>query len=192
MSEVTQILNSIERGDPQASDRLLPLVYKELRRLAAAKMAHEASDHTLQPTALVHEAYLRLVGDDYKNCWDGPAHFFAAAAEAMRRILVDRARRKMRSKHGGSHQRLPLDENCMAVDRRPEELLLVDEVLEELAQADEQATLLVKLRYFGGFTIEEAAKVLGISARTAYRDWSFARAWLRRRSGDFEASEEKK
>ncbi len=134
MSEVTRILNSIEQGDSRASKQLLPLVYEELRRLAAAMMAHEASDHTLQPTALVHEAYLRLVGEDHKERWDGRAHFFAAAAEAMRRILVDRARRRMRPKHGGDRQRLPFDEMRMAVDRRPEELLSVDEALEESAQ----------------------------------------------------------
>ncbi len=191
MNEITRILNSIERGDSQASDQLWPLVYEELRRLAAAMMAHEASDHTLQPTALVHEAYLRLVDEDHRERWDGRAHFFAAAAEAMRRILVDRARRRIRPKHGGDRQRLPFDEMRMTVDRRPEELLSVDEALEELAQVDEQAAQLVKLRYFGGFTFEEAATLLGIPARTAYRDWSFARAWLRRRIDDFEASDEK-
>jgi RNA polymerase sigma factor (TIGR02999 family) len=192
MSNVTRILESIEQGDSRASQQLFPLVYEELRRMAAAKMAHEAADHTLQPTALVHEAYLRLVGDDDKMCWDGRAHFFAAAAEAMRRILVDRARRRMRPKHGGDRQRLPLDEVRMAVERRPEELLSVDEALEALAQVDEPAAQLVKLRYFGGCTFEETAKLLGISTRAAYRDWSFARAWLRRRIDDLEVPEDKK
>ena len=186
MSDVTRILESVTRGEAAASDRLLPLVYEELRKMAAAKMAREAPDHTLQPTALVHEAYLRLVSGEAS--WDSRAHFFAAAAEAMRRILVDQARRKLRIKRGGGRQRIPLDEHRLAEHRDPYELLMVNEALDDLARSDEQAAQLVRLHYFGGCTMEESAATLGISTRTAYRDWAFARAWLRRQIGELPPS----
>jgi RNA polymerase sigma factor (TIGR02999 family) len=178
MSDVTRILNAIEHGDAKAADELLPLVYQELRRLAAHKMANEAPGHTLQPTALVHEAYLRLVGAGQAQQWDGHGHFFAAAAEAMRRILVESARRKKRLKHGGELQRVDMDELELASPLPDDELLALDEALDRLATVDSRAAVVVKLCFFVGLTQEQAAKELGISLATAERLWSFARAWL--------------
>ncbi len=182
MNEVTRVLERIERGERQAGEELLPLVYEELRRLAARMMAQEKPGQTLQPTALVHEAYVRLVGTDRTRHWDNQRHFFAAAAEAMRRILVENARRKGRLRHGGGRHRVALTDPIADLsDPLPlDDVLAIDETLEQLAQRDRQAAELVKLHFFAGLTIEQAAEVLGISARTAYRDWSFARAWLYR------------
>jgi RNA polymerase sigma factor (TIGR02999 family) len=179
MSEVTRILAAIEQGDPHAAGELLPLVYDELRKLAAHKMAQEAAGQTLQPTALVHEAYLRLVGEGHGPHWDSRGHFFAAAAEAMRRILVEQARRKRSAKHGGGLARHGLDELELAAPDSDEELLALDAALERLAEKDRVKAQLVNLRHFGGLTIEEAAQALGISATTANRYWAYARAWLR-------------
>ena len=179
MSEITRILTSIERGEPAAAEQLLPLVYDELRSMARAKMAHEVAGHTLQPTALVHEAFLRLVGDPAEERWQGRAHFFAAAAEAMRRILVDNARRKKRLRRGGDRQRVELDDLNLSISAPVEELLRIDEALSRLAAEDETAALLVKMRYFAGMTVDEAAKTLEISRATAYRHWTYARAWIR-------------
>ena len=177
MSDVTRLLNSIEKGDPTAASELLPLVYNELRRLATYKMSHEPPGQTLQPTALVHEAWLRLAGkEDVK--WEGRAHFFGAAAEAMRRILIDNARRKRARRHGGGHHRIDLEEVDIAAEIPSEELLGVNEALEEFTKVDPKKAELVKLRYFAGLTIEETAELLGISAPTAKRWWTFARAWL--------------
>jgi RNA polymerase sigma factor (TIGR02999 family) len=181
MSEVTRILSAIEQGAPEAAGRLLPLVYDELRRLAACKLAQEKPGHTLQPTALVHEAYVRLVDADEARHWDSRRHFFAAAAEAMRRILIESARHKKRQRHGGGHARVGLDEAPDVSEPRGEDVLAVNEALEQLGGADPQAAELVKLRFFAGLSIEEAAAGLGISERTAYRTWSFAKAWLFRR-----------
>src|SRR5262245_46278775 len=181
MTGVTQILASIEQGDPQAAAKLLPLVYDELRKLAAARLAAEKPGQTLQATALVHEAYLCLVGGDQSQpCWESRGHFFAAAAEAMRRILIDQARRKQSEKHGGGWQRLDLLEAELAIDSTSDDLLAVDEGLTRLAAADQDAARLVELRFFAGLTLEEAAYSLGMSQRTAYRTWAYARAWLRR------------
>jgi len=182
MSDVTSILSSIASDDPQAASRLLPLVYEELRVLAARKMARESAGQTLDATALVHEAYLRLVGGDPGKLWAGRAHFFAAAAEAMRRILVEKARSKHRLKRGGNLDRalIALDEVPAAENKRWDELLAVDGALDRLAVTDLTAAELVKLRYFAGFSTIEAADVLGVSPRTADRLWSYARAWLRR------------
>ena len=181
-SDVTQILNGAARGDRHAAERILPLVYDELRKLAAQRMAQEKPGQTLQATALVHEAYLRLVGPDRgvgeERRWDGRGHFFAAAAEAMRRILVDGARRKLRPKHGGDRDRAS-DERDLVAPRRPEALLALDEALDRLAAANPQAGELVKLRHFVGLTNAEAADVLGISPRKADQVWAYARAWLR-------------
>jgi len=177
MSEVTRILNAIEHGDGAAADELLPLVYEELRRLAAQKMANEAAGHTLQPTALVHEAWLRLTGDQNQK-WDGCGHFFAAAAESMRRILIENARRKHTLKRGVEFERINLDKVEVAILADPETLLLVNEALENLEKDDPEAAQLVKLRFFAGMTIEEAGQAMGISGRTAKRYWTFARAWL--------------
>ena len=179
MSDVTRILESIEHGDPKAADELLPLVYGELRKLAAAKMANEAPNQTLQPTALVHEAWLRLVGESNPK-FDGRAHFFAAAAEAMRRILIDKARRKRALRHGGDLQRVELEGLEIAAPGNDDELFAVNEALDKLAAQNQIEAELVKLRYFVGLTLEEAAEVLGISARTADNYWSHARAWLYR------------
>ena len=177
MSDVTVILNRVEQGDPRAAEELLPLIYDELRRLAAHKMANEAAGHTLQPTALVHEAYLRLVGNhDHK--WNGRGHFFGAAAEAMRRILIDNARRKQAARHGGGRARLDINEIEISSTPKDDELLAVSDALEKLATRDKQKAELVKLRYFVGLTTEEAAEVLGISVPTADRWWNFSRAWL--------------
>jgi RNA polymerase sigma factor (TIGR02999 family) len=178
MNEVTRILEAIDQGDPTAADRLLPLVYDELRALAAARLAREKPGQTFQATALVHEAYLRLVGGDDARPWNSRGHFFGAAAEAMRRILVENARRKRRIKHGGARRRVDLDEAILAIDGPAEELLAVDEALGRLAVEEPQAAELVKLHYFAGLTLDEAAEVLGISTRKGYRVWAYARAWL--------------
>ena len=178
MSEVTQILDAIGRGDPKAANELLPLVYEELRKLAAARMANEAAGHTLQPTALVHEAWLRLAGNDANAQFANRAHFFAAAAEAMRRILIERARRKGAGKRGGNWQRIDLDKVEIAAEADDDTLLLVNEALEKLAKEDANAAEIAKLRFFGGLTLEEAAQVLGVTERTANRYWAFARVWL--------------
>jgi RNA polymerase sigma factor (TIGR02999 family) len=183
MGEVTRILEAIEQGDVDAAQGLFPLVYNELRQLAAQKLAHEVSGQTLQPTALVHEAYLRLVGVARAGGWHNREHFFAAAAEAMRRILVDRARRKRSQRHGGGHLRVELNETDLAAPEAEEELLAVDEALDRLAAADAQAADLVKLRYFAGLSIPQAAETLRISPRSADRLWAYARAWLRRAIG---------
>jgi RNA polymerase sigma factor (TIGR02999 family) len=180
MSDVTHILQAIERGDAKAADELLPLVYQELRRLAAHKMAMEAPGHTLQPTALVHEAYLRLVGATQPQQWDGRGHFFAAAAEAMRRILVDRAREKKALKRGGHLQRVEIESVDVALPMPEDELLALDEALDRLAMVDTRAAEIVKLCFFVGLTQEEAARELGISVSTAERNWTFARTWLLR------------
>jgi RNA polymerase sigma factor (TIGR02999 family) len=181
MTEITRILGAIEQGDAHAAEQLLPLLYDELRRLAAQKLAQEAPGQTLQATALVHEAYLRLVEGQKAQHWDSRRHFFAAAAEAMRRILVENARRKKRLRHGGGRRQVELNEGHLRIESPVEDLLAVDEALAQLAAVDKQAAELVKLRYFAGMTTEQAAEVLGLSARTAYRTWSFARAWLFRR-----------
>lgn len=178
MTDVTYILARIEDGDPSAADRLLPLVYEELRKLAAVRMADERADHTLQATALVHEAYLRLVDVEQARHWNSRGHFFGAAAEAMRRILVEAARRKSREKHGGDFQRISLEDNLHESSRSEGLVLLIDELLDDLAGQNEQAAQLVKLRYFAGFTLPEAAKLLEISPRTADRLWAYAKAWL--------------
>ena len=178
MSEVTRILSAIEQGDPQAAEQLLPLVYDELRKLAAQRMAQEAPGQTLQATALVHEAYLRLVDVDRVQQWDSRGHFFAAAAEAMRRILVDRAREKGREKRGGKLKKLNIDAVDLATTAAPEQLLAIDDALAKLARDDPTAAQLVQLRYFAGLTIEETGKAIGISTATAYRHWNYARAWL--------------
>jgi RNA polymerase sigma factor (TIGR02999 family) len=180
MSEVIRILSAIEQGDPHAAEQLLPLVYDELRKLAAQKLAQEAPGQTLQPTALVHEAYLRLVAADKTHHWDSRAHFFGAAAEAMRRLLIDSARRKQAEKHGGGWQRHDLLEAELAIDSTSGELFAVDEALSQLAAREPVIARLVQLRFFAGLTLPEAAQCLGISERTAYRHWSYARAWLRR------------
>jgi len=180
MSEVTQILQAIENGDAKASEELLPLVYQELRRVAAHKMSNEAAGHTLQPTALVHEAYLRLVGPEQSQQWDGRGHFFAAAAEAMRRILVDRAREKKALKRGGNLERVDIDAVELPSPMPDDELLALDEALDRLATVDTRAAEMVKLCFFVGLTQEEAARELGISLSTAERVWGFARAWLLR------------
>jgi len=179
VSDVTRILEAAQQGDPTAADQLLPLVYEELRRLAAHKMSNEALGHTLQPTALVHEAWLRLVGNQNQK-WDGRAHFFAAAAEAMRRILVERARRKNAARHGGGQQRVDIQEMDLASPTGDDQLLAVSDALDRLATGHKVEAELVKLRYFVGMTNEEAAEVLGISLRTAKYYWTHARAWLYR------------
>jgi RNA polymerase sigma factor (TIGR02999 family) len=179
VSEVTRILEAAQRGDAKAADELLPLVYAELRRLAAHKMANEAPGQTLQPTALVHEAWLRLTGGEERK-WDNCGHFFAAAAEAMRRILIDNARRKRALRHGGGQRRQDIQEVEIAVEMKEDELLAMNEALEKFAALDKPKAELVKLRYFAGLTIEQAAETLGISAPTAKRHWTYARAWLYR------------
>ncbi len=177
MSDVTLILAAIEQGDANAADKLLPLVYEELRKLAAHKMASEAAGQTLQATALVHEAWLRMVGNE-KQKWDGRSHFFAAAAEAMRRILIDRARRKRAARHGGGQQRVDIQEVDLVSPTDDDQLLAVSEALDKLAAQNKLEAELVKLRYFVGMTLEEGAEVLAISARTADNYWAHARAWL--------------
>jgi RNA polymerase sigma factor (TIGR02999 family) len=181
MHEVTQILSAIEQGDPHASEQLLPLVYEALRRLATQKLAQESPANTLQATALVHEVYLRLVGSEQAQHWDSRGHFFVAAAEAMRRILVERARSKGSLKRGGRIRRLDLDEHTLAVEDRSDQLLALDEALSDLESHDAQAANLVKLRYFAGFTHQQAADALGIGRRAADRLWALARAWLQQR-----------
>ena len=177
MSEVTRILTAIEKGEAAATEALLPLVYDELRRIAAHKMSAEAAGHTLQPTALVHEAWLRLVGTEERQ-WQNRAHFFGAAAEAMRRILVDHARRKLSQKRGGGVSPEELDESALILNAPPDELLAVHEALDTLAQQDPEAAQLVKLRYFIGMTMEESAAAMNIATRSAERTWTYARAWL--------------
>jgi RNA polymerase sigma factor (TIGR02999 family) len=180
MNDVTRILSAMERGEPQAAEQLLPLVYEELRRLAAQKLAREQPGQTLQATALVHDAYLRLIGTEDPG-WEGRGHFFAAAAEAMRRILVENARRKHRRRHGGAGNRVELIDVPLTGDAHADDLLDLDEALGHLAAVDPSAAELVKLRYFAGLTAEQAADALGMPHRSAYRTWSFARAWLYRR-----------
>ena len=180
MTEITCILSAIEQGDPHAAGQLLPLVYEELRKLAAQKLAQEKPGQTLQATALVHEAYLRLVDTDKVSQWNSRGHFFAAAAEAMRRILVENARRKKRGKHGGGRQRLDIDEVPLIAAEPGDNLLDLDEALTRLERTDALAAQLVKLRYFAGLTMAEAASALGLPLRTAERNWTFARSWLHR------------
>jgi RNA polymerase sigma factor (TIGR02999 family) len=179
MTDVTRILQSVESGDPKAADELLLLLYGELRKLAASKMARELPGQTLQPTALVHEAWLRLTGKENIR-WHGRAHFFGAAAEAMRRILVDNARRKHALRHGGGRQRVDIEEVEISAPEKDDELLAMSESLEKFAAVDQAKAELVKLRYFAGLTIEESAEILGISVPTANRWWTYARAWLYR------------
>jgi RNA polymerase sigma factor (TIGR02999 family) len=178
---VTGILQAIEEGDPHAAEQLLPLVYDELRKLAAAKLAREKPGQTLQPTALVHEAYLRLVAPAKGQAWDSRGHFFAAAAEAMRRILIDNARRKQRRKRGGSAPRVQLDPAQLTYSSPAEDLLDLNDALDGLAAEDPQAAQFVKLRYFAGLSIEEAAETVGLSRSAACEHWAYARAWLHRR-----------
>jgi RNA polymerase sigma factor (TIGR02999 family) len=177
MSDVTRILNAIEGGDAKATDELLPLVYEELRRLAAQKMANEKPGQTLQATALVHEAYIRLAGSESRS-WNSRTHFFYAAAEAMRRILIENARRKRRLKRGGGQQKVGLDDVDIAVTEPAEDIVALDEALQKLALEDPTKANLVKLRYFAGLTTKQAAKMLDISQATAERYWSYARVWL--------------
>jgi RNA polymerase sigma factor (TIGR02999 family) len=183
MSDVTRILSAIEQGDPHAAEQLLPLVYDELRTLAAQKLAQEKPGQTLQATALVHEAYLRLVGTGEEPHWDNRRHFFAAAAEAMRRILVDNARRKQAAKHGGDRQRRDLDAEAIVAPEPDLDLLALDAALRRLAEHDPLKARLVELRYFAGLTGDQAAAVLGLSASSADRQWVYTRAWLRRELG---------
>jgi len=187
MADITRLLDAAAAGDRSAGAELLPLVYDELRNLAAARMAAEAPGHTLQPTALVHEAYLRLVGSADESRWDGRGHFFGAAAEAMRRILVDAARRKRREKHGGGFDRVDLDEAQPVAADPHHDLVALDGALTRLAVEDPQAARLVELRHFAGLTIPEAARALGMSPRTADRLWAYARAWLHRDLGGAES-----
>jgi RNA polymerase sigma factor (TIGR02999 family) len=179
MTDVTRILSSIESGDPAAAEQLLPLVYDVLRKLAAAKLAIERPGQTLQATALVHEAYLRLVDQTSPQQWDGRGHFFAAAAEAMRRILVERARRRKAEKYGGKLDRVELSDRDLLTRNSPEEILALNDALDVLAQDEAEAAELVKLRIFADFSVEEAGKLLGMSRATAYRHWTYARAWLK-------------
>ena len=178
MNEISQVLQRISKGEPSAAEALLPLVYEELRALAAQKMAQEKPGQTLQATALVHEAYLRLVDVEQRQRWDGRGHFFAAAAEAMRRILVERARRKKAVKHGGGRRRLDADTVALAAVEASDDLIAIDEALDRLAALDPVKAELVKLRYFAGLTIEECADALGISCATAKRYWAYSRVWL--------------
>jgi RNA polymerase sigma factor (TIGR02999 family) len=190
MADVTQILSQIEAGDPAAAAQLLPIVYEELRRLAASKMAQERPGQTLQATALVHEAYLRLVEAPDGQQWDNRGHFFAAAARAMRRILVERARRRRSAKHGGEWKRVELCEGDLLTRSSPDEVLALDEALNRLAEDEATAADLVNLRLFAGMSVEEAASSLGISRAAAYRHWTFARAWLKLQLADTENEEE--
>jgi RNA polymerase sigma factor (TIGR02999 family) len=179
MSDVTRILSAVEQGDPHAAEQLLPLVYEELRQLAAARLAQEQPGQTLQPTALVHEAYLRLVGGDQPQDWAGRGHFFAAAGEAMRRILIDQARHKQTRKAGGGRRRLDLDDVEPALEGPDDDLLALDEALRQLEAQDPRKAELVKLRFFAGLTAAQAAAALGVSPSTAEKDWAYARSWLR-------------
>ncbi|MFT5522210.1 MAG: RNA polymerase sigma factor (TIGR02999 family) [Pirellulaceae bacterium] len=178
MSDVTYILSQIESGDPSAAEKLLPLVYEELRKLATARMANERPDHTLQATALVHEAYVRLMDVDKAQHWDSRGHFFAAAGEAMRRILVEQARARLRQKRGGEMKRLDVDDVNPADASNPELVLAINDALEELADEDERLAALVKLRFFAGFTLTEAAEALGVARSTAIQDWAYAKSRL--------------
>jgi RNA polymerase sigma factor (TIGR02999 family) len=189
MNDVTRILSEVEQGDPHAAERLLPLVYDELRKLAAQRLAHEQPGQTLQATALVHEAYLRLVDVDKAQTWNSRGHFFAAAAEAMRRILVEQARRKHRLKHGGDRRRVDLDQAIPAAEVPADDLLALDEALNRFEAGDPLAAKLVRLRFFGGLTMPEAAKVLGISLRQAERNWTYARTWLHREVSSVDAAD---
>ncbi len=184
MTQVTHILSQIESGDPSAAEQLLPLVYDELRKLAASKLAQEKPGQTLQATGLVHDAYIRLVNVEQAKHWDSRGHFFAAAAEAMRRILIDKARKKLRPKHGGGRRRVDLDSACALTEDRHDELLALDEVLTRFAALDPLKADLVKLRFFAGMTVPEAAQALGISVATADRYWAYARVWLYCELGD--------
>jgi RNA polymerase sigma factor (TIGR02999 family) len=179
MSELTQILHAIDEGDPDAASQLLPLVYDELRKLAAQKLAGETPGQTLEPTALVHEAYLRLAGEKEEQHWDSRGHFFAAAAEAMRRILVEKARQRASLKRGGDRDRVEIAEGLMAAAEPREDILALDAALTKLAETDKQTAELVQLRYFAGLPLREIADFLGLSPRTADRLWAYARAWLR-------------
>jgi RNA polymerase sigma factor (TIGR02999 family) len=190
MADVTEILNALAQGNSAAAEQLLPLVYDELRQLAAQKLAHEKPGQTLQATALVHEAYLRLVGPAHELHWNSRGHFFAAAAEAMRRILVENARRKRRLKRGGGRVRQELHEEQLATPQIREDILALDEALAKLAATDRAAAELVQLRYFAGLTLPETAEVLGISPRTADRLWAYARAWLYRELREADSSAE--
>ncbi len=180
MSDVTQLLQAIDRGDPQATAELLPLVYEELRKLAAQRLSHEQAGQTLQATGLVHEAYLRLVDGSTDQQWNNRGHFFAAAAEAMRRIVVEQARRKRSLKHGGDWQRIELDDGLVVTEDSASYLVALDAALTSLEQADPEAAKLVQLRYFTGLTMPEASQAMGIPLRTAERNWTYARAWLHR------------
>ena len=180
MSDVTRILSAIEQGDPHAAEQLLPLVYDELRKLAAQKLAEEKPGQTLQPTALVHEAYVRLVDADKSRQWNGRGHFFAAAAQAMRRILVEQARRRNAAKRGGQAGREELHESAIAAPQPAQDVLALNDALDQLATVDPAAAHLVQLRYFAGLNMSEAAELLGISVRSAQSMWSYARSWLRR------------
>ncbi|HJZ89736.1 MAG TPA: ECF-type sigma factor [Gemmataceae bacterium] len=186
MADVTQLLDAAAGGDPKAAAELLPLVYVELRKLAAVRMANEKPGQTIQATALVHEAYLRLVGGDAESQWSGRGHFFAAAAEAMRRILVDSARRKKRDKRGGDRQRVDLQDHDVPAGPRADEILALDEALTRLAAEDPDAAQVVQLHFFAGLPIEQVAETLGVSRATAYREWAYARAWLRKVMGEDE------
>jgi RNA polymerase sigma factor (TIGR02999 family) len=183
MSDVTHILHAIEQGDSHAVDRLLPVVYDELRKLAAQKMAQEKAGQTLEATALVHEVYLRLVDHAHQPKFANRRHFFAAAAEAMRRILIEQARHKQRIRHGGDREKVALRGDLIAINGPNDDVLAIHEALDQLAERDGQTAELVKLHYFAGLTLEEAGEMLEISPRTAYRDWAFARAWLYRQLG---------
>jgi RNA polymerase sigma factor (TIGR02999 family) len=189
MSDVTRLLDAVAAGDRKAATDLLPLVYDELRRLAAARMAEERPGQTLQATALVHEAYLRLISGGRPDGWDGRGHFFAAAAEAMRRILVEAARRKGRARHGGGQRRIDLDESALVAETPGDDLLAIDEALTRLAKLDPMRAELVKLRFFAGLTMPEASAALGISLATAERHWAFARTWLYAELSDSQQSE---
>ena len=179
MNDVTQILSQIQQGDRQASEQLLPLVYDELRKLAAARLAHEKPGQTLQATALVHDAYIRLVDVDKNQQWDSRGHFFAAAAEAMRRILIDRARKKQAKKHGGDWQRVEMGDPGLTEQKKPVDLLLLDRALTNLQEKDQTKAELVKLRYFAGLTVPQAADALGIGRSTADKYWAYSKVWLR-------------
>jgi len=192
MSDITQILSQVESGDPSAAEQLLPLVYDELRKLAAAKMAQEKPGQTLQATALVHEAYLRLTNGEERTAWENRGHFFAAAAEAMRRILVESARRKRRLRHGGSFQRVELDDAAASIAAPSEDLLALDEALQAFEQEEPEKARLVKIRYFAGLSEEQAGEALGVSRATAARWWAFARAWLYNRIQDVDLLDDKK
>ncbi|MEM0924668.1 MAG: sigma-70 family RNA polymerase sigma factor [Planctomycetota bacterium] len=179
MKSVSEVLDSDDAKDPSVADALIPLVYEELKRLARQRLVHEDPGISLNATALVHEAFVKLVDGKHQQRWDSRGHFFSAAAESMRRILIDRARKKAAVKHGGGKQRLTLSKVNLAMDQPADEILALDEALNELSKRDPRKAELVKLRFFAGLTNEQAAKVLGISEATAYNDWAFARCWLR-------------